>query len=126
MKLSENIDYQISISITGDARLLGLNKQYRGKASTTDVLSFSSSSIVAGGSDDQTAPQSDSSIPAGNFADSTQEVAPEKYLGDIYVNKDQASRQAKEHGHTLEQEISELVAHGVLHLLGVHHDGDDH
>ncbi|MDC0449199.1 rRNA maturation RNase YbeY, partial [bacterium] len=46
------------------------------------------------------------------------------YLGDIIVNKEQAGRQAAEYDNSLEKEIAELVAHGVLHLLGVHHDED--
>ena len=46
-------------------------------------------------------------------------------LGDIVVNRDQAQRQSSKYGNTLEEEISELVAHGMLHLLGVHHDGDE-
>ena len=49
----------------------------------------------------------------------------EYYLGDVIVNKDQAQRQCTEYGNDLEHEISELVAHGVLHLLGVHHEDDD-
>jgi probable rRNA maturation factor len=48
------------------------------------------------------------------------------YLGDVIVNKEQAERQASEFGNNVEQEISELAGHGILHLLGVHHDGDDH
>ena len=41
------------------------------------------------------------------------------YLGDVIINKDQARKQMEG---TLEEEISKLVAHGTLHLLGVHHD----
>ena len=47
------------------------------------------------------------------------------YIGDVVVNADQAKRQCREYGNTYEQELSELVAHGVLHLLGVHHPHDD-
>jgi len=47
------------------------------------------------------------------------------YLGDIIVNSDQAQRQATEYGNDLEHEIAQLVEHGVLHLLGVHHADDD-
>ena len=75
-----------------------LNKEYLNRDYTTDVLSF-----------DIKENQDDGSL----------------YLGDIVVNKDQAKRQAKDYGNDLEEEISELVGHGVLHLLGVHHPGDD-
>ena len=44
------------------------------------------------------------------------------YLGDVVVSKDQAERQAKEYGHSIEEEIAKLVEHGVLHLFGIHHE----
>jgi probable rRNA maturation factor len=47
------------------------------------------------------------------------------YLGDIVVNIDQAERQAVEYENSVEEELAELVEHGVLHLLGVHHEGDE-
>ena len=47
------------------------------------------------------------------------------YIGDVVVNIDQAERQAAEYGNNLEQEVSELAGHGILHLLGVHHEHDD-
>ncbi len=89
----------ISISIVDDEQIQKLNKEFRNKDYATDVLSFNINEKM----DD------------GTF-----------YLGDVVVNKQQAERQAAEYDNTLEEEISELVAHGILHLLGVHHDGDDH
>lgn len=43
-------------------------------------------------------------------------------MGDIVVDREQAARQAKELGHSVEEEIAFLVAHGALHLMGVHHE----
>lgn len=88
----------ISISITGDEQIRALNKQYLDRDCTTDVLSF----------------------PINEKGDEGVD-----YLGDIIVNSDQAKRQAKKYGNDYEHEIADLVAHGVLHLLGVHHDDDD-
>ena len=99
MNFENNIDYQISVSITGDSEIAELNKKYRGKDSSTDVLSFELRK---------------------NISDK------EFYIGDIVVNKDQAKRQCKKYGNTLEEEIAQLIEHGVLHLLGVHHEGDNH
>ena len=89
----------ISVFFTDDKEMRKMNKKYMGRDYPTDVLSFEIKEK-----------QED-----GSF-----------YLGDIVVNKDQAKRQAGEYGNDFEEEISELVAHGVLHLLGVHHseDGD--
>jgi probable rRNA maturation factor len=87
----------ISVYITDDKEMKKLNKEYLDKDYTTDVLSF----------------EIKENQPDGTF-----------YLGDIVVNKDQAKRQAKDYENDLEEEISELVGHGVLHLLGIHHEGD--
>jgi len=46
------------------------------------------------------------------------------YLGDIVVSTEKAREQAPKYGNTYEQEIADLVAHGVLHLLDVHHKED--
>ena len=84
----------ISVSIVGDKEMKILNKKHLKRDYPTDVLSF------------EIMEQSDGEL----------------YLGDVVVNKDQAKRQAKEYGNSLEEEISDLVGHGVLHLLGVHHE----
>lgn len=88
----------ISVSIVSDAEIRRLNKDYLGRDYPTDVLSFSINEIQDNGG---------------------------LYLGDIVVNREQAKRQASDYGNDLEHEISELVAHGVLHLMGVHHPDDD-
>jgi probable rRNA maturation factor len=98
---SKNLDHKhinISVRISDDAEIKKLNKEYLGRDFATDVLSFNV----------------DEKLDDGTF-----------YLGDIIVNKEQAERQALEYDNSLEEEISELVAHGVLHLLGVHHHDDD-
>ncbi|MBP7785969.1 rRNA maturation RNase YbeY [Patescibacteria group bacterium] len=87
----------ISVFITDDKEMKKLNKEYLNRDYTTDVLSFEINEK-----------QEDGSL----------------YLGDIVVNKDQAKRQAKTYENDFEEEISELVGHGVLHLLGIHHKGD--
>lgn len=71
-----------------------LNKKYRGRDETTDVLSFNI----------------DEKLPNGDY-----------YLGDVAVNREQAKRQAKDYGNAKEEEIAALVEHGVKHLLGLHH-----
>lgn len=88
----------ISIKISNDSEIQSLNKEYFERDFPTDVLSF-------------------------NIEEPTEKG--EFYLGDIIVNKDQAQRQAREYGNDLEHEIAQLVEHGVLHLLGIHHPDDD-
>ena len=85
----------ISVTISGDKEIQKLNKKYLKKDRPTDVLSFNINQEMKD----------------GTF-----------YLGDVVVNKEQAKRQAGKGKNGVEKEISELVAHGVLHLLGVHHE----
>lgn len=97
--IKDGKEVYISIKLSGDQEIQELNKKHLNKDKPTDVLSFNM---------DET--QDDGSY----------------YLGDVIVNLDQAARQAKDYGNNVEEEIAHLVEHGVLHLLGVHHPGDDH
>jgi len=88
----------ISVTIVGDEEIEKLNKKYLGRDFTTDVLSFEMGEEEKDGT---------------------------YYLGDVIVNKKQAERQAEKYGNNIEQEVSDLVAHGVLHLLGVDHKEEE-
>ena len=46
-------------------------------------------------------------------------------LGDIVIATGVARRQAGDAGHSLQTELRVLGLHGLLHLLGYDHDGDD-
>jgi probable rRNA maturation factor len=74
-----------------------LNRRYRGRDETTDVLSFA--------------------LREGQFPG----IQPD-CLGDIVISVPQAARQAKEAGHSLSMEIEFLLIHGILHLLGYDHE----
>jgi len=86
--------------IAGDARLRHLNRQFRGKDQVTDVLSF----------------------PAA--ANSGIAAAGEPALGEIAISAARAAAQASWLGHSVETEISILMLHGLLHLLGLDHEAD--
>ena len=81
--------------ITTDAELHRLNRDFRGKDSATDVLSFPVSN------------------PRGEVS-----------LGDIAISHHRARSQARDFGHSAETEIRILMLHGVLHLLGMDHETD--
>lgn len=93
---------EVSIWITNEAELRTLNRTYRGKDSSTDVLSF-------GNTDD-------AEMPFVNAPDQP------RYLGDLAISFPHALRQADEYGHSLQRELSYLVTHGLLHLLGYDHE----
>lgn len=98
-KLEEEIT-EVSIAFIDDEAMKGLNKKFRNKASTTDVLTF---------------PADDSY---------NEPSATGRPLGDIVISVDQARKQAAEEKHSLPVEIRYLVVHGVLHALGYDHETD--
>jgi probable rRNA maturation factor len=96
--------YSLGLELAGDARLADLNRNWRGRAGPTDVLSFAAR---------EEAPP----IPAEAGDDPLE-------LGDIVISLDTAIRQAREAGHTPEEEVCWLACHGLLHLLGWDHPDD--
>ncbi len=90
--------YELSLSFVSEQEIRELNRLYRGKDASTDVLSF---------------PVDDSfDLP----------VVP---LGDIVLNPKRARTQATEIGHSLEEELVYLTIHSVMHLLGYDHLEDE-
>lgn len=90
----------VTVAFVSDAKMRGLNRDFRGKDSTTDVLSF---------------PHEADEFDAGET---------ENNLGDIVISVEQAKRQAAENNLTFELEIKQLILHGVLHLCGYDHETD--
>ena len=88
----------LSVVFISDRRMNELNKFFRGKDATTDVLSFPHKA-------DEFEPDSNN-------------------LGDIVISVEQAKKQAEENGLTLENEIRQLILHGLLHLCGYDHETD--
>lgn len=91
--------------VTGDAELRRLNREFRGKDYPTDVLSFplpTRSRDRKGAGIDRSAP-----------------------LGDIAISFHRARAQARRFGHDAERELRILMLHGVLHLLGMDHEGSN-
>lgn len=81
-----------------------MNRRYRGKMGTTDVLSFPQITV-----DRATARRGHTRIFDGIF------------LGDILISLDQAERQAKVQGLPLKKEVLFLILHSILHLIGHDH-----
>ena len=97
---------EVTIVITSDDAVRALNRDYRGKDTTTDVLSFHLTD-----DDDPTPFVTDPDAP--------------RYIGDIVIAYPQAERQAPEFQNSTRREVQELVIHGVFHLLGFDHEGPD-
>lgn len=91
-----NEEAEVSILLCGDPLIRSLNLQHRGIDRPTDVLAFAMQEAVHGGGQ-----------PA--------------ILGDIVISVDSARRQAKTAKRSLLAEVTMLLAHGLLHLLGYDH-----
>ena len=102
-----------SVALVSDKRMQELNAMFRGKDSTTDVLSFPHEKDEFENVHHTFAP------------DDTTPEQPHDFLGDIVISAEQAARQAEANGLTLECEIKQLILHGVLHLCGFDHETDD-
>lgn len=86
--------------MTDDAHIQELNRAYRGVDAPTNVLSFS--------------------MLEGEFPEMGGNL-----LGDLIVSVETAQREADAAGITLEQRISQLLVHGMLHLVGYDHDAGE-
>jgi probable rRNA maturation factor len=91
---------EVSVVFVDDAEMKRLNRTWRNKAKTTDVLTFPA---------------------AGNAASGERQAVP---LGDIVICVDQAKRQARAERHSLATEIRYLLLHGILHAHGYDHEHD--
>jgi rRNA maturation RNase YbeY len=86
---------ELGILFVGDQRMRGFNRQYRGKDRTTDVLAFAL----------REAPHSSARL-----------------LGDVLISVPTAARQARQGQRSLDEELTVLLVHGVLHLCGYDHE----
>lgn len=86
-----------TIAFVSNRQIKELNRRFRGIDKATDVLSF----------------------PAGD--ETSGEIA---NLGDIAISLERATIQAKENQATLDEEIAQLILHGLLHLCGYDHETD--
>ena len=98
---------EISVRLTGDDEVHALNRQYRGKDKSTNVLSFP---LVQPDLIDTVSQNSDDG---------------ELLLGDIVLAHGVCVAEAAERGIAVETHATHLLVHGVLHLLGYDHMDDD-
>jgi probable rRNA maturation factor len=93
-------NFQISILITDDQDIQEINKNYRNIDKPTNVLSF---------------PMDDESMVIPGV----------KILGDLVISEDTAIKEAETAQISLDQRISQLLVHGILHLFGYDHEISD-
>ena len=89
-------DAILSVIFVSNDEIQKINREYRNIDRVTDVISFA-------------------------LEDNKVKIPGPRMLGDIYVCIDRMREQAKEYGHSEKRELSFLVCHGLLHLLGYDH-----
>ena len=90
---------EVSVAIVGDRKMAKLNKQYRNKEGTTNILSFP--------------------LAEGEQTHLPQDVA---RLGDIVISYPMVIKESAQFETLVDDRVDELVKHGMLHLLGLHHE----
>jgi len=102
MRRNNVADHDLSILFVNDEEISWLNSHYRNKQGPTNVLSFPF------GYEIEEAPEF-SSVPV-------------KELGDIIISIDSALKEAKTLKISLHDRLTQLITHGLLHLLGHDHE----
>lgn len=102
-------DYEVSISFVDNEDIRELNKKYRDKDSSTDVLSF---------------PLMEFEETDEDYDNEEEYVQEDRLLGDIVISLEKAKEQSADYGHSFEREVAFLTVHGVLHLLGMDHEDE--
>ncbi|MDH4281591.1 MAG: rRNA maturation RNase YbeY [Myxococcales bacterium] len=89
-------DAELSVLLCSDEEIRQLNRRYRRKDKSTDVLAFPMQELPF-------------RAPAGAL------------LGDVVISLPTAARQAAEGDRPIIEEVTFLLAHGLLHLVGYDH-----
>ena len=90
---------ELSIALIDDAEIRQLNRQWRGVDRPTDVLAFS-------------------------LLEGEHQRHRGAMLGDVVISVETAAAQAAARHRSLDEELSRLLIHGLLHLIGHDHEGD--
>jgi len=111
---------ELSIMFVGDKKMHELNAAYRGIDRSTDVLAFPQISEIW---EIRNKKFKKAKKPAGRFCSSHSPLlTSHSMLGDVVINVPRAESQAKMFGWGFYEEISRLLIHGTLHLLGYDHE----
>lgn len=97
---------EVDVLLTDDDGIHEINREMRQVDRPTDVLSFPEFELTPG------------QLPGPEDADPGTCLIP---LGDMVLSMERVAAQVREYGHSKRRELSYLVTHSVLHLLGYDH-----
>ncbi len=110
---------EVNVTVSDDAEVHRINKEFRGIDKTTDVLSFPALVFENPGDFRQFGDDKDDGVfDGGEFNPDTGELI----LGDMIISVDKVKSQAREYGHSEVREMAFLVAHSMFHLFGYDHE----
>jgi probable rRNA maturation factor len=90
-------DAMLSIAFVSARDIAALNRRHLGHRGPTDVIAFALGDAAADG----------------------------PVIGDVYISPEVARENARRHNVGVREELSRLVVHGTLHVLGYDHPGGD-
>lgn len=105
--------YQISVLLVENEEIRSINWEHRRIDKVTDVLSFPMLEYPSG--------KVYKEVYTDNNFDSSMLDGDELVLGDIVISLERAMEQSIEYGHSFKRELTYLIIHSVLHLLGYDH-----
>lgn len=121
---------ELGILFVGDQRMRSLNRRYRGKDRTTDVLAFAMRDVRPGQGPGARGKGQEVRVEVSGMSRAVRakllrplasRPAPE-LLGDVVISIPTATRQARQGGRSLDEELACLLVHGILHLCGYDHE----
>ena len=92
-------DAELSVLLVNDRQIEAMNQRFLGHGGPTNVIAFP--------------------MREGRFSDLTPAL-----LGDVVISMDTAHRESQAGGLSLEQRVTQLLVHGILHLCGYDHEQD--
>lgn len=105
--------FEVSVLACDDARIAGLNTEFRAKALPTNVLSWPSWDLTA---------ETRGAVPEPPEPGTPDDP---ELLGDIALAYETCAREAGEQGKPFEAHVTHLIVHSLLHLLGYDHQNDE-
>ena len=94
-------DGELSILIVDDSQIEALNKEYLNRSGPTNVIAFP--------------------MQEGEFSD----ISP-NLMGDVVISVETAEKEGRMAGIGTEKRLTQLLVHGILHLLGYDHEKTEH
>jgi len=90
---------EISILLVDDLQIAAMNRRFLGREGPTNVIAFP--------------------MQEGRFSGLSPNL-----LGDVVISVDTAHREARAAGLALDERVTQLLVHGMLHLCGYDHERD--